>query len=300
MYFVIVILYGIVSCVLKYAYLYSKKKSKKKLYIFLSLETKRSLEWKKEKNTKTDAHSHFGPTRRVGTSQFMWAPQNAVWNGKPNEYFKNTIKQRRGCRKKKIVCFLSKFTIRSYFLLFGCGEGKFSLVVDSFHHSTCFFYKSFLSFFHFDLLFFFWLRIWKYLWLPLYACALFLSRFSLPLSLSGCVSLFFRWLFHLLFYVLKLFYDYYSVDMNIYWKIISMTHQFCWLIQKQKPTKALKCSKEGIERWNKIQNTKSCDSNGTTLFCAVDLCMQIVWQLVWGHELSVVNTTRDLHCGWRK
>lgn len=49
-----------------------------------------------------------------------------------------------------------------------------------------------------------------------------------------------------MFYVLKLFYDFYSVDMNIYWKIISMTHQFCWLIQKQKPAQALKGDTEPL------------------------------------------------------
>lgn len=147
-----------------------------------------------------------------------------------------------------------------------------------------FFFFKIISFFLICCVFFFIfrLRIWKYLWrltrAPLYICMcsffpFFHSQFT-----------FFHWFFRSLFYVLKLFYDYYSVDMNIYWKIISMTHQFCWLIQKQKQNSGAETNiqresntyRSGATKQDRRMKKKKwivLNSNGTTLFCAVDLCM---------------------------
>lgn len=97
---------------------------KKKYFIFLSLETKRSLEWKMKKSswkrkkrklvtqkqTHTRTWSNWGGWYEVNVWQWWQAlgstPPNAVRNGTLNECFKNTIKQRRGCTEK-IVYFLS-------------------------------------------------------------------------------------------------------------------------------------------------------------------------------------------------
>ena len=52
-----------------------------------------------------------------------------------------------------------------------------------------------------------------------------------------------------------------------------MTHQFCWLIQKQKPAQALKGDTEPLNGEKERKKKESYGSNGTTLFCVVDLCM---------------------------
>lgn len=133
----IAVLYGI-ECVLYFKiciFIIKKKKKKKKIInIFLSLETKRSLEWnvnEENKNqtnewrnlsTQTNAFSHLVQLEGWYERKlyvFVWAAgvesaTKCSWNGTLNECFKNTIKQKRGCTEK-IVYFLSKFTIRSYF-----------------------------------------------------------------------------------------------------------------------------------------------------------------------------------------
>lgn len=118
---------------------------------------------------------------------------------------------------------------------------------------------------------------------------------------------FFLFYHHVLFYTLKLFYDYYSVDMNIYWKIISMTHQFCWLIQKQKPTRALKRLKGDIEAFkgNPTTTTKIVQFKRNYIVVVVFFsCVFIAWNLFgfgnWcevnvAHKSCAVNSNKRRH-----
>lgn len=102
------------------------------VYIFLSLETKRSLEWKREsresKNTrKKSERTHSFRSNRglewasvcaVGCGVTLCATENAVWNGKPSECFKNTIKTKTRVQRKNCVF---PFKIHNSFIfLFRC------------------------------------------------------------------------------------------------------------------------------------------------------------------------------------
>lgn len=180
----------------------------KKLYIFLSLETKRCLECKREwqKNTQKQTHTRISVQRRVAKSQCMcyvvWcgvelSATNAVWNGKPSECFKNTIKTKtRVHRKKLCISFQNSQFVHNF--VRGCCLAtalvNFFIVVDSFHHG--FFLN---NFFLFDCVFFF---DFEFIFVTVDG---FVCMCVFPFSL-------YHRFFRLLFYVLKLFYDYYSVD----------------------------------------------------------------------------------------
>lgn len=146
------------------------------VYIFLSLETKtRSLEWKREsrerkktkkKNKRTNSFRSnrgldWASVCVVGCGVTLCATENAVWNGKPSECFKNTIKTKTRVQRKN--CVFPFENHNSFIFLFRC---DYCLAMHRQIFPFCwfissrayFFSKSFLSFWLYFLL---WLRVWK-------------------------------------------------------------------------------------------------------------------------------------------